>query len=529
VPVDVATYLLNEKRGEIAKIEARLKVEVVLIPNKYLETPHYRLERLKHDDERLTNYRASYALAEGPNDENTYLAKKYEAPASQQEALVKGITPSAPAPLRIEAPVAVAAPAVQATGIVASSQNAEQGFIGRVLGWFRSKPANESNVANNGASNDSSNSTNTANKAVAGEGKSDRPARDGQRRDRGERGGRDRNRDRNSSRGDRPERGDKADSKLENREPRESKEPREHREPREPRKPREDNRNANSAKAIESTESQNVDGANPQSREPREVREPREPRERGERGGRGRRERGPKRDENGNVVPQTAQATEGLNVDQTAQPMVQTSLIDANSGEQSTSDNAALGTAGEQREDREGRGRRRRGGRGGRDRGPRDDSNNDQAATQDSLVASPSQDNAVSPTVAAVAAVASVSAAVAASDHVSAPTAPPVAIQPAPAPAPAPVVVAAPAPSPVQAPAPVQALAPAPAPAPVKKADLDNIVSGAGLQWVETAPSAAVEEIVVPSAPRPVRTRKPKAPIEQMSLQQVETGLDDKA
>jgi ribonuclease E len=518
VPVDVATYLLNEKRGEIAKIEARLKVEVVLIPNKYLETPHYRLERLKHDDERLTNYRASYALAEGPNDENTYLAKKYEAPASQQEALVKGITPSAPAPLRVEAPVPVAAPAVQSTGIVASSQNAEQGFIGRVLGWFRSKPANESNVANNGASNDASNSTNTANKAAAGESKSDRPPRDGQRRDRGERGGRDRNRDRNSSRGDRPDRGDKAESKPENRELRE---------PREPRKPREENRNPNGAKPSITTENANAETATPQSREPREVREPREPREpreRGERGGRGRRERGPKRDENGNVVPQAAQATEGLTVDQTAQPMVQTSLIDANSGEQSTLDNAALGAAGEQREDRDGRSRRRRGGRGGRDRGPRDESSNDQAATQDSLVASSSQDNAVLPTVAAVAAVTTVVTAVATTEHFSAPiaaavVAPLAAPQPAPAPAvaPSPIVVAAPA------------AAPVPAPEPVKKADLDNIVSGAGLQWVETAPSASVEEVIVPSAPRPVRTRKPKAPIEQMSLQQVETGLDDKA
>ena len=58
VPVDVATYLLNEKRAEIAKMEARLKIEVVLIPNKHIETPHYKLERLRHDDERLNTYRA---------------------------------------------------------------------------------------------------------------------------------------------------------------------------------------------------------------------------------------------------------------------------------------------------------------------------------------------------------------------------------------------------------------------------------------------------------------------------------------
>ena len=41
VPVDVATFLLNEKRTDIAKIEARLRVNVILIPNKHIETPHY--------------------------------------------------------------------------------------------------------------------------------------------------------------------------------------------------------------------------------------------------------------------------------------------------------------------------------------------------------------------------------------------------------------------------------------------------------------------------------------------------------
>lgn len=64
VPVDVATYVLNEKRGEIAKIEQRFKVPVVLIPNISLETPHYHIERLRLDDERLDDDLASYKRAE---------------------------------------------------------------------------------------------------------------------------------------------------------------------------------------------------------------------------------------------------------------------------------------------------------------------------------------------------------------------------------------------------------------------------------------------------------------------------------
>ena len=39
VPVDVATFLLNEKRADIHRIESRLKVSITLIPNPHLETP----------------------------------------------------------------------------------------------------------------------------------------------------------------------------------------------------------------------------------------------------------------------------------------------------------------------------------------------------------------------------------------------------------------------------------------------------------------------------------------------------------
>ena len=46
VPVDVATFLLNEKRAEIHTIEARFKVNVLLVPNTYLETPNYKVTRL---------------------------------------------------------------------------------------------------------------------------------------------------------------------------------------------------------------------------------------------------------------------------------------------------------------------------------------------------------------------------------------------------------------------------------------------------------------------------------------------------
>src|SRR5690606_34925644 len=146
VPVDVATYLLNEKRSELNKLEARLKVEIVLIPNKHLETPHYRTERLRHDDDRLANYKASYALAEAPEEEETYLDRKLEAAKPRQEAAVKGIRPEAPPPAPAAAPAAApSAPAARPAAALSAAQPilGDDGLLGKILGWFRKKSANE--------------------------------------------------------------------------------------------------------------------------------------------------------------------------------------------------------------------------------------------------------------------------------------------------------------------------------------------------------------------------------------------------
>jgi ribonuclease E len=102
LPVEVATFLLNEKRADIHKIEQRMGVEVVLIPNIHLETPNYNIVRIKHDDVTQENNRASYNMVELPT-ESTYVAHAAEeAKAAKPEAAVKGITPAAPAPIVAE-------------------------------------------------------------------------------------------------------------------------------------------------------------------------------------------------------------------------------------------------------------------------------------------------------------------------------------------------------------------------------------------------------------------------------------------
>jgi ribonuclease E len=127
VPVDVATFLLNEKRAEIHTIEARFKVNVLLVPNTYLETPNYKVTRLRHDDlNQGEPMPASFNMVEKPEEEDPVKQKKEEAKEPRQEAMVKGITTGAPAPMPVELGIE---PAVQVN------------WLNKVLGWFRSRPA----------------------------------------------------------------------------------------------------------------------------------------------------------------------------------------------------------------------------------------------------------------------------------------------------------------------------------------------------------------------------------------------------
>lgn len=131
LPVEVATFLLNEKRADIHAIEQRMGVEVVLIPNIHLETPNYNIVRVKHDDVNEETSRASYKLVELPT-ETSYIPNAEEvAKAVRPVAAVKGITPAAPAPIVAEKVAeVVAAPKLSLIArikkfFIGSSANAE--------------------------------------------------------------------------------------------------------------------------------------------------------------------------------------------------------------------------------------------------------------------------------------------------------------------------------------------------------------------------------------------------------------------
>lgn len=127
LPVDVATFLLNEKRIDIHSIETRLKVNVVLIPNIHMETPHYTITRLRHDELNVREAaEPSYKMMSVPETEGVYQTAQEAAPARQVAAVKSIAPPPQPAPAPV-APSTPAAPAPQGS------------LFERIFGWFRKR------------------------------------------------------------------------------------------------------------------------------------------------------------------------------------------------------------------------------------------------------------------------------------------------------------------------------------------------------------------------------------------------------
>ena len=207
VPVDVATFLLNEKRVDLQLLESRHRVNVLLIPNIHLQTPNYTLARLRHDDLNQSEPLApSYEMVQLPSEEDKSGAEA-EPAAPKQEAAVKGITPMQPAPMRAAEPAA-AAPAATSTALPAGD---EDSIIGKIMGWFRRKPVTE--VAASAATEPARNTKRPASRGGTGDrGRGSRPQRgdraESGRNERGAsgRGGRGGRGGQRSERGERPER-----------------------------------------------------------------------------------------------------------------------------------------------------------------------------------------------------------------------------------------------------------------------------------------------------------------------------------
>jgi ribonuclease E len=137
VPVDVATYLMNEKRDWLNQIESRDKVSLVIVPNPNMYTPAYTLRRIRDDEKELPeNTTVSYQLADQPVLDDSAIGTRDKKPQGEAP-LVPSILPASAAPIA-PLPVSVPEPAVAAPAPV---EIAQEGALVRLWKWlFGSKP-----------------------------------------------------------------------------------------------------------------------------------------------------------------------------------------------------------------------------------------------------------------------------------------------------------------------------------------------------------------------------------------------------
>ncbi|MEO5702564.1 MAG: Rne/Rng family ribonuclease [Gammaproteobacteria bacterium] len=97
LPVNVATFLLNEKRPAVNAIEKRHNMNVMLIPNVAMMTPHYDIERVRRDEIAAEeDIKPSYEMVATVEETSEKMAPA-EKVAAEQPA-VKGVMPYAPTP-----------------------------------------------------------------------------------------------------------------------------------------------------------------------------------------------------------------------------------------------------------------------------------------------------------------------------------------------------------------------------------------------------------------------------------------------
>ena len=100
LPVEVATYLLNEKRAALREIEQKSGVDLMVVPDPGKNSPDYSIERVRSDDRgHASHHRTSYDLATPPSPAVPDTARRRPLPAT--EPAVRHLPPpatSAPAP-----------------------------------------------------------------------------------------------------------------------------------------------------------------------------------------------------------------------------------------------------------------------------------------------------------------------------------------------------------------------------------------------------------------------------------------------
>ena len=134
LPISVASFLVNEKRNVLSEIEARNKVRVIVVPDATIETPHYRIERIRANESDDTST-ASYEITSSE-----------EVKESQQQ-IAKAVAPEQAA---VKSAVRAAPPAKNEK----QTKEAGAGLLAKVISIFSPAEAKQVEASPKKASND---------------------------------------------------------------------------------------------------------------------------------------------------------------------------------------------------------------------------------------------------------------------------------------------------------------------------------------------------------------------------------------
>lgn len=127
-PVEIANYLLNEKRSALREIEQRHEAPIVIVADEQLHTPHYTVTRLRENELGEESNKPSYQRGT-PRKLPVHALTKGQ--LNIPPPAVTQVKHTSPAPVREEVEPAAAAPAPVVAAPVAPAPS------GGVIGWLK--------------------------------------------------------------------------------------------------------------------------------------------------------------------------------------------------------------------------------------------------------------------------------------------------------------------------------------------------------------------------------------------------------
>ncbi len=128
LPVDVATFLFNEKREWLRTLESKAEAELIIVPNPHIQTPEYSIKRVRDDEIELPENRQTSYLIPSPPEVIEPGSTREKRPAAEVAAVAPILPPTT-------APV-VAVPSAPRAPAPAAQERSGTGLWSRLKGLF---------------------------------------------------------------------------------------------------------------------------------------------------------------------------------------------------------------------------------------------------------------------------------------------------------------------------------------------------------------------------------------------------------